>query len=99
MVEHPQGGKRKAAQSGLWMPGSKLTLTLILERRIRIKRNPVLVSAMMAAVTENDPFGNFWFSKRRALSRIDALIALAMAVGAATAVESKPEPRYQLFVL
>jgi phage terminase large subunit-like protein len=100
IVEHPQGGKRKAAQSGLWMPGSKLTLeTLILERRIRIKRNPVLVSAMMAAATENDPFGNFWFSKRRALSRIDALIALGMAVGAATAVEPKPEPRYQLFVL
>ena len=100
IVEHPQGGKRKAAQSGLWMPGSKLTLeTLILERRIQIRRNPVLVSAMMAAATENDPFGNFWFSKRRALSRIDALIALGMAVGAATAVEPTLEPRYQLFVL
>jgi hypothetical protein len=43
--------------------------------------------------------GEFLFSKRRAISRIDALIALAMAIGAATAVEPKPEPRYQLFVL
>lgn len=100
IVEHPQGGKRKGA-SGLWMPGSKLTLeTLILEKRIRIKRNPVLISAMMSAATENDPFGNFWFSKRRATNRIDALIALAMAVGAATAhVEREPEPEYRIFVL
>lgn len=86
IVEHPQGGKKKGAESGLWMPGSKLTLeSLILERRIRLRRSPVLISAMMSAATENDPFGNFWFSKRKATNRIDALVALAMAVGAATA--------------
>ena len=85
-VEHPQGGKKKGAQSGLWMPGSKLALEqLILERRIRFRRSPVLISAMMSAGMEADPFGNAWFSKRRAVNRIDALIALAMAVGAATA--------------
>lgn len=85
IVEHPQGGKKKGKDSGLWMPGSKLTLeTLILERRIRLRRSPVLISAMMSAATENDPFGNFWFSKRKATNRIDALVALAMAVGAAT---------------
>jgi phage terminase large subunit-like protein len=85
VVEHPQGGKKKGAQ-GLWMPGSKLILEqLILEKRIRLRRSPVLISAMMSASTENDPFGNSWFSKRRAVNRIDALIALAMAVGAATA--------------
>ena len=83
-VEHPQGGKKKGA-TGLWMPGSKLELeTLILEKRIRLLRNPVLISAIMSAATENDPFGNFWFSKRKAVNRIDALIALAMAVGAAS---------------
>lgn len=88
IVEHPQGGKRKGKDSGLWMPGSKLTLeSLILERRIRIQRNPVMVAAMMSAATENDPFGNFWFSKRKATNRIDALVALAMAVGAATSGE------------
>lgn len=83
-IEHPQGGKKKGA-TGLWMPGSKLELeTLILEKRIRLLRNPVLISAIMSAATENDPFGNFWFSKRKAVNRIDALIALAMAVGAAS---------------
>lgn len=85
VVEHPQGGKKKGA-SGLWMPGSKLTLeALILEGRIRLRRSPVLISAMMGAATESDPFGNTWFSKRKATLRIDALVALAMAVGAATA--------------
>lgn len=91
IVEHPQGGKKKGKDSGLWMPGSKLTLeTLILEKRIRIRRSPVLISAMMSAATENDPYGNFWFSKRKATNRIDALVALAMAVGAATV--SAPAP-------
>jgi phage terminase large subunit-like protein len=100
IVEHPQGGKKKG-KTGLWMPGSKLTLeSLILEKRIRIRRNPVLISAMMSAATENDPFGNFWFSKRKATNRIDALIALAMAVGAATVkAEEKPVPHYEMYVV
>lgn len=86
IVEHPQGGKKKGAESGLWMPGSKTTLEgALLDRRIRLRRSPVLVSAMMSAVIEEDPFGNSWFSKRKATNRIDALVALAMAVGAATA--------------
>ena len=85
IVEHPQGGKKKGS-TGLWMPGSKLTLeTLILEGRIRLRRSPVLISAMMGAAMETDPFGNSWFAKRKATLRIDALVALAMAVGAATA--------------
>jgi phage terminase large subunit-like protein len=73
------------APQGLWMPGSVLMLeTLILEKRIRLRRSPVLISAMMSAAVEHDPFDNRWFSKRRAVNRIDALVALAMAVGAAT---------------
>jgi phage terminase large subunit-like protein len=98
-VEHPQGGKKKGAQSGLWMPGSKLALEqLILERRIRFRRSPVLISAMMSAGMESDPFGNAWFSKRRAVNRIDALIALAMAVGAATASEPELSGADQVFL-
>jgi phage terminase large subunit-like protein len=86
IVEHPQGGKKKGSDSGLWMPGSKLTLeALILDRRIRLRRSPLLIAACMFASTEGDAFGNFWFSKRRAAGRIDALVALAMAVGSATA--------------
>ena len=79
-------------KSGLWMPGSKLALEqLILERRIRLRRSPVLIAAMVSAGLDSDPFGNAWFSKRKAVNRIDALIALAMAVGAATTV-AEPVP-------
>jgi len=70
---------------GLWMPGSLMELeALILEQRIRLRRNPVLIGACLAAALEEDPWGNRWLSKRRATNRIDAAVALAMAVGAAT---------------
>lgn len=92
IVEHPQGGKKKGAESGLWMPGSKMALeAALLDRRIRLRRSPVLVSAMMSAVVEEDPFGNAWFSKRRAVNRIDALVALAMALGAANVQHAQPD--------
>jgi phage terminase large subunit-like protein len=100
-VEHAQGGKRRgkppeevveAAKfddtepQGLWMPASLGMLeTLILEKRIAIHRNPVLISAMMSAAIEEDAFGNRWLSKRKATNRIDAAVASAMAVGVATA--------------
>lgn len=70
---------------GLWMPGSVSDLeTLILDKRIRIRRSPVIISACMSAATEEDPNGNKWFSKIKATNRIDPLVALAMAIGAAT---------------
>lgn len=89
-VEHPQGGVKKGkpfeeGKDGLWMPGSvRLLEEVILEKRIRLKRNPVLVSAMMSAVTEEDRWGNHWLSKSLAVNKIDAAVALAMALGAAT---------------
>ena len=100
-VEHAQGGKRRgkppesvveAAKydetkpDGLWMPASLGMLeTLILEKRIAIQRNPVLISAMMSAAIEEDAFGNRWLSKRKATNRIDPAVAACMAVGVATA--------------
>ncbi|MAN12123.1 MAG: terminase [Sphingobium sp.] len=100
-VEHPQGGTKKgkptdamkeAAEAaerepeGLWMPGSVRELEdALMERRIRIRRNPVLISAMMSAVTDADRWGNYWLAKERAVNKIDAAVALCMAVGAACA--------------
>jgi phage terminase large subunit-like protein len=87
---------RQEPPQGLWMPGSVLALeTLILERRIRLRRSPVLISAMMSAAVEHDPFDNRWFSKRRAVNRIDALVALTMAVGAATAAPPARDSVYE----
>lgn len=102
-VEHPQGGTKKgkpneamieAAKSadrepeGLWMPGSVRQLEdAITERRIRLRKNPVLISAMMSAVTDEDRWGNRWLAKDRNIAKIDAAVALAMAVGAAHSYE------------
>jgi phage terminase large subunit-like protein len=102
-VEHPQGGTRKgkpteamriAAEDaerepeGLWMPGSVRQFEeLLLEQRIRIQNNPVTISAIMSAVTDKDRWGNYWLAKERSTQKIDAAIALAMAVGAALSYE------------
>ena len=90
-VEHPQGGLKKGKPlipggEGLWMPGSvRLLEDALLEGRIRLLRNPVLISAMMSAVAEADKWGNHWLAKTRSVNKIDAAIALAMALGAASA--------------
>jgi phage terminase large subunit-like protein len=112
-AEHPQGGtkkgkpteamKRSAASQGkeaegLWMPGSvRLLEDALLEDRIRLKRNPVLISAMMSAVVEEDKWGNHWLAKTRSLNKIDAAVALAMAIGAASTNTREPEYK-MLFV-
>ncbi|MBB3020670.1 phage terminase large subunit-like protein [Microvirga lupini] len=114
-VEHPQGGTKKgrpneamteAAKAagrdpeGLWMPGSVRELEdAILEGRIRLKKNPVLISAMMSAVTDDDRWGNYWLAKERAVNKIDAAVALCMAIGAANSYEGAKPKEFQMFVL
>jgi phage terminase large subunit-like protein len=88
-VEHPQGGTKRGKPAGgmsegLWMPGSvRLVEEALLERRLRLKRSPVLVSAIMSAVTDEDRWGNHWLTKERAVNKIDCAVALCMAMGAA----------------
>ena len=107
-VEHPQGGVKKGKPTeemvtsakmegrepeGLWMPGSlRLLEEALLERRIRLRRNPVLTSAMMSAVTDEDRWGNRWLAKERAVNKIDAAVALCMALGAAAVMGSCEPP-------
>lgn len=108
-VEHPQGGTKKGKPTddmiraaerdkrhpeGLWFPASlRLLEDAILEKRVRIKRNPVLISAMMSAVVEQDKWDNRWLSKQKSINKIDAAVALVMAFGAANSapvMEKKP---------
>lgn len=109
-VEHPQGGTKKgkpteamkaAAEAagkeaeGLWMPGSvKMVETMLLEGRLRLLGNPVLVSAIMSAVTDCDRWDNYWLAKERAVNKIDCAVALCMAVGVLMAVPSSPVVSY-----
>lgn len=110
-IEHPQGGTKKGKPTdamiaaakrakkepeGLWMPSSVKALeAMILERRIRLLGNPVLISAIMSAVTDEDRWGNYWLAKERAVNKIDAVVALCMAVGVIVAMPaSKPKSVY-----
>jgi phage terminase large subunit-like protein len=101
-AEHPQGGTRKGKslapdKEGLWMPGSlRLLEDAMLEGRIRLKRNPVLISAMMSAVTEGDKWDNHWLAKTKSINKIDAAVALCIAIGAANATHIE-EPKFQMF--
>lgn len=70
---------------GLWMPGSIREIeSLIIDGRIRLRTNPVLMTAMMAATfSKPDPLGNKYLVKEDAHRRIDPAVALCMAGGAA----------------
>lgn len=111
-VEHPQGGTKKGKPTevaieaakrsgteaeGLWMPGSVREVEdALLEGRVRLRKNPVLISAIMSAVTDEDRWGNHWLAKERAVNKIDAAVALCMAIGAAAGSGPKPERKYQV---
>lgn len=52
------------------------------------------------AVVTKDPAGNRKLDKSKATSRIDGMVALAMAFGAANSmIEEEREPEYQLMIL
>jgi phage terminase large subunit-like protein len=90
LIEHPQGFIRPK-DSPLWMPQSISDLeAAILGERIAIARNPVLTWNAASAVVEQDRTGGRIFAKRKSLARIDGVVALAMAVGAAS-VDLSPE--------
>lgn len=96
MIEHPQGFRRATTHNPnapqqkidnpLWMPNSCQELeNSIIEERLRVAINPALRWNVASAVVREDPAGtdNWIFDKRKATGRIDGLVALAMAIGAA----------------
>jgi len=103
-VEHPQGGTKKGKPNdmmveaakederdpeGLWFPGSVRQLEdLLLEGRIKIHHNEATVAAIMSAVTQSDRWDNYWLDKEKSTNKIDAAVALVMAIGAAVAMEN-----------
>jgi phage terminase large subunit-like protein len=81
LVPHGQGFHR-ASESGLWMPRSiELLEQLIFDGRLRVTFNPCLRWNVSNAVIDTDPKNNRVFNKRKAIGRIDGIVALAMAVG------------------
>lgn len=76
----------------LWMPNSVQELeNAIIERRIRVAVNPILRWNASSVVVRMDPAGtdNKIFDKAKSISRIDGVVALAMAVGLSLTSTSK----------
>jgi phage terminase large subunit-like protein len=95
LVSHPQGGYR-SKDSLLWMPRSiELLETRLLEKSIRIEKNPCLWWNSQSAALATDLRGNRTFAKKFSRGRIDGVVALAMAVGVAGGVEAIPASVYE----
>jgi phage terminase large subunit-like protein len=106
LIEHGQGWNQRRGcppdcdkahehtPAPLWMPNSINTLEqLILERRIRVHINLALRSSVSSACFVTAPSGLRRFDKQKATGRIDLLMALTMAVGAAAAGSGEaPDP-------
>jgi phage terminase large subunit-like protein len=83
---HEIDEKGNDIQNPLWMPSSVQFLeNLIVEKKIRICYNPLLRANAASVVVRLDPAGtdNRIFDKRRSTTRIDGIVALAMAAGLA----------------
>jgi len=86
--EPPVDKNGKPLENPLWMPSSVQELeNAIVEGRIRVCMNPVLKWNASSVVIRQDPAGtdNRIFDKAKSVSRIDGVVALAMAVGLAKA--------------
>lgn len=84
-TEHPQGFRR-ANNNPLWMPSSiEKFESLLIEGNIKIAVNPVLTMCAANCVVRADPAGTGGkvFNKAKSTGRIDGMVALAMAIGAA----------------
>lgn len=72
--------------------------TVALQNRLRHGMHPVLTWNAANAVVELDAAGNRKFSKAKATSRIDGMVALAAAISAATSAAEvvKAVPQYEI---
>jgi phage terminase large subunit-like protein len=84
-IEHPQGFRR-ASNNPLWMPSSiEKFETLLIEDKLKVAINPVLTMCASNCIVRVDPAGTGGkvFNKAKSTGRIDGMVAVAMAVGAA----------------
>ena len=80
-------GYQKRRESNLWMPQSIIELEgLIYEKRIRILPSPLMAMAVSGAAMDESAAGLRRWTKKKSSVRIDPIVALCMAVGAATAL-------------
>lgn len=91
LVSHAQGKRVVFEEKQLCMPHSIERLEdAILAGTITIESSPVTYSCAANAMVEADGQNNRAFDKRKSRGRIDGMVTIAMAEGAAT--QTKPEP-------
>jgi phage terminase large subunit-like protein len=71
----------------------------LLNGNVRHGMNPVMTMCAANAVETRDPAGNRKLDKSKATGRIDGLVALAMAIGGAAAMQEEPVPTYELLAI
>jgi phage terminase large subunit-like protein len=101
IVSHAQGTRVKFEGKQLCMPRSVERLEdLILEGGITVSASPVTYSCAANAALISDAQKNRAFDKKRSRGRIDGLVTLTMAAGAATTqlIEGQ-ERQYQMLIL
>jgi len=69
--------------------------TRLLEKKLKHGNHPVLTMCAANAAVVIDDAGNKKFTKRKSTGRIDALVALAMAVGIMPLAEVQGEPEFR----
>jgi phage terminase large subunit-like protein len=85
LVPHAQGKLVRFEDKQLTMPRSIERLEdRILNKTITIARSPVTYACAANAMMDSDAQGNRCFDKKRSRGRIDGMVTIAMAVGAAT---------------
>jgi phage terminase large subunit-like protein len=86
LVSHAQGKLVRFEDKQLTMPRSIERLEdRVLARTITIDDSPVTYACAANAQIDSDGQGNRAFDKKRSRGRIDGMVTIAMAVGAATA--------------
>jgi phage terminase large subunit-like protein len=93
LVPHNQGHKRAFDDRRLTMPTSIESLEdRILAKTITIDASPVTSVCAANAHVKPDGFGNRMFDKTKSRGRIDGMVTIAMAVGAATMNDTEAPP-------
>lgn len=71
----------------------------LLSKKLKHGNHPVLTMCAANAVAVSDPAGGRKFTKSKTTGRIDGMVALAMAVAAASSGTEEPQPEYQMIIL
>jgi phage terminase large subunit-like protein len=77
-------------------PALDATERALVNGKLRHGMNPVLTMCAANAVVTKDPAENRKLDKSKATGRIDGMVALAMAIGGAAAMQEEPVPSYEL---